>query len=299
MLEVFLTVATAYLLKSLKVFSEEHARVLINYVLYFSLPTLAFKVAYNLGFSKEVLLVGFSAWLVITFTLCVSFVVGKALRLSSSDLRSFIVSSAFGNTAFLGYPYSFSFYGEGGLHYAVIYDSVGSFLAVSSIGFFVLSGRLNLKQVLTFPPFLGLLSGFLLRPLQLPAEFLKFVEFVSASLLPVVLFSLGLSFNLSVVGRSVRFIALVLFIKMLLSPFVALMLLKALPLEPLAYKVAVLESAMPTMITASLLVAKFGLNVSLAIASASLGILSSFLILPLWVFVILQKFCNNPLVCGT
>ncbi|RME10336.1 MAG: AEC family transporter, partial [Aquificota bacterium] len=254
MLEVFLTVSLAYTLKRLGLFSEEHSRVLVNYVLYFALPLLSFKTAHSLGLSREVFLVGAGAWLVIAFCLLSSYALGRLMRLDGVNLRTLMMVSAFGNTAFLGYPYSFSYFGEEGLKYAVIYDSVGSFLAVSSVGFLIVSGKVDIKSIVLFPPFLGLISGFALRGYDLPASLWKFVDFSVASLLPVVLFSLGLSLEFSRMGRDLKLLGIAMGTKMLLSPLFALLVLKFFPLSETAYRVSVLESAMPTMITASVLV---------------------------------------------
>ncbi len=286
MLEVFLTVSLAYLLKRLGIFSEDHSRVLVNYVLYFALPLLSFKTAHHLGLSKEVLLVGSGAWFVIALCLLASYLIGRLIKLDASNLRTLMMVSAFGNTAFLGYPYSFSYLGDEGLRYAVIYDSVGSFLAVSSVGFLIVSGRVDIKSIVLFPPFLGLMSGFMLRGYELPQVLWKFVDFSVASLLPVVLFSLGLSLEFSRMGKDIRLLAAAVGIKMFLSPLFALLVLRAFPLSETAYKVSVLESAMPTMITASVLVLRYGLNHNLAFASAGLGIVLSFLSVPLWVFIL-------------
>lgn len=283
MLEVFLTVSLAYTLKRLGLFSQEHSRVLVNYALYFSLPLLSFKTFYHLGFSKEVFFVGAGAWLVIVFCAGVSFLAGRLMGLDSVNLRSFIMASSFGNTAFLGYPYSFAYFGKEGLSYAVVYDSVGSFLAVSSLGFFIVSGSVNLRGIIFFPPFIGLVGGFLLRGYELPQIVWKFVDFSVASLLPVVLFSLGLSLEFSSLRKEVRLVALAMSIKMVLSPLFALLTLKLLPLSETAYRVSVIESAMPTMIAASALVLRFGLNHHLAFASAGLGTVLSFVSVPLWV----------------
>lgn len=286
MLEVFLTVSIAYLFKRLGLFSSEHSKALVNYVLYFALPQLSFKTAHQIGFSKDVAFISLGAWMVIISSIACAYLIGRLIRLDKHNLRSLMVVSAFGNTAFLGYPYAFSYFGAEGLKYAVIYDSIGSFLAVSSLGFLIIKGGLNLRSVLFFPPFLGLVFGFLLRSLSLPDYVWKFVDFSVASLLPVVLFSLGLSFELSHVGKDLRLLIVALGIKMFLSPILAVALFKLLPIDPLAYKVAVLESSMPTMITASLLMLKYGLNHNLAFASAGVGMLLSFLTVPLWVFVI-------------
>ncbi len=286
MLEVLFTVSIAYLFKRLGIFSKEHSGVLVNYVLYFALPLLSFKTAHQLGLSQEVVFVGLGAWLVIALCMLTAYLLGKLFKLDNLNLRTLMMASAFGNTAFLGYPYSFAYFGEEGLEYAVIYDSVGSFLAVSSVGFFIVSGKVDVKSIVLFPPFLGLVFGFFLKGYEPPEAFWRFVDFSTASLLPVVLFSLGLSLEFSQMGKDVKLLASAIGIKMVLSPLFALLIFKGLLISETAYKVAVLESAMPTMITASILVLKYGLNHNLAFASAGLGIVLSFVSIPLLVYIL-------------
>ncbi|MFN7064855.1 MAG: AEC family transporter [Aquificaceae bacterium] len=287
MLEIFLTFSTAYILRRLRVFSPEDAKVLVNYVLYFALPLMSFKIAHSLGLSREVLYVGASAWLVILFSLLCAYLTGRVMRLDSVNLRSLMMASAFGNTAFLGYPYSFAYFGEEGLRYAIVYDNAGSFLAVSSVGLFLVSGRIDIRSLLLFPPFLGLMAGFALRGYSLPIFLQKFIDFSSASLLPVVLFSLGIALDLSYVRKEKKLLLVALLLKMFLSPLFALIFLSLFPMERLSYKVCVLQSAMPTMIMASILTLRYGLNYSLTFASAGVGILLSFLTVPFWVRVIM------------
>ncbi|MCS7171048.1 MAG: AEC family transporter [Aquificaceae bacterium] len=286
MSEVLFTVSVAYFLKRLGVFSEEHSRVLVNYVLYFALPALSFKTAYGLGLSWDVAMVTTGAWAIITLSLALAYIAGKLIKLEQSNLRTLMMISAFGNTAFLGYPYSFAYFGEHGLKYAVIYDSMGSFLAVSSVGLLILKGGLDMRSLILFPPFLGLVFGFFLKGYQLPAFLWSFIDFVVSSLLPVVLFSLGLSLKFSHIARDRKLLVLALCIKMLAAPLIALLVLKLIPMNPTAYKVSVLESAMPAMITASVLVLKYGLNHNLAFAGAGIGMVISFFSIPLWVRIL-------------
>ncbi len=72
-----------------------------------------------------------------------------------------------------------------------------------------------------------------------------------------------------------------LFFKLALSPLLAYGVFGFLPLPEVAKKVGVLESGMPTMMTASLIAVRFGLEPSLASASAGIGMLVSFFTIPL------------------
>ncbi|MEN3039749.1 MAG: AEC family transporter, partial [Candidatus Kryptonium sp.] len=66
-----------------------------------------------------------------------------------------------------------------------------------------------------------------------------------------------------------------------------------LPIDNTAYMVSVLESAMPTMIMASVLVLKYGLNHNLAFASAGIGIVISFFSVPFWVLLLENLLTNR------
>lgn len=72
-----------------------------------------------------------------------------------------------GNTSFMGIPLVNAFFGEVGIPYAVIYDQIGSFLALATYGSLVVAvyggqgerptWRTVAKKIATFPPFLALL----------------------------------------------------------------------------------------------------------------------------------------------
>ncbi|ADO44664.1 Auxin Efflux Carrier [Hydrogenobacter thermophilus TK-6] len=281
MLEVLLIVASGYLLRKIGVFKKEDARVFINYVIYLALPVVSFRSAHSLGISKSVIFVVLLAWIAIIFCLVVSFILGKVLRLKGSDLRTFLLVSSFGNTAFLGYPYALSFFGQEGLRYAVIYDSLGSFLLVSTVGFLISRGSVNLKELFTFPPFIGLVLGFSLRSYNFDTALKGALDTLAFSLSPVILFALGLSVSFVGIKRYLSISLFALFIKMVVSFLITYQVAKALKMEPLAFKISLLESSMPSMMMSGVLALKYGLNHELAFASIGLGLLFSFVIVPL------------------
>ncbi|MGB9873850.1 MAG: AEC family transporter [Hydrogenobacter sp.] len=289
MLEVILLVILAYFLKKVRIFKEEDAKVLINYIIYITLPAVSFRSAHSLGINRSVLVVVALAWSGIILCMLVSFLVGKALGLGDKDLRVFLLVSSFGNTAFLGYPYTLSFFGQEGLKYAVIYDSLGSFLLVSTLGFFVSIGKVHIKELLSFPPFLGLLLGFLLKDYNLHPEVIKVLDTVAGSLSPVVLFTLGLSLSYSGIKKYLPISLLALLIKMFLSVLITYQMGYLLKAQGIAFKVSLLESGMPSMMMAGILSLRYGLNYELAFATVGLGLLLSFITLPIF-----MRFLVSP-----
>jgi predicted permease len=288
MFEVVLPIIGGKLLRHFGVFQEEQEKVLINYVMHFSLPILAFKAGHQIKLGVEVIKVSFLAWVSIVLCMLVAYFIARLYKLSNKDLRTFLLVSSFGNTAFLGYPYAFSYFGQEGLQIAIIYDNLGSFLMVSFLGVMVASGKPNLKEVLLFPPFLGLVLGFVLRGIPLHPSLEEALDFVALSTLPVVLFALGLSLSLSGIRDNLKFSLLAILIKVSVSVLAVSLVGRFMELSPIAFKVSLLESAMPPMMFSAVLALRYNLNPNLAFASVGLGMVLSFFYVP---FVV--KYCGG------
>jgi predicted permease len=288
MLEVVLPIIGGKLLRHFGVFQKEQERVLINYVMHFSLPILAFKAGHQIKLGVEVIKISFLAWASIVLCMSVAYVIARLYKLSNKDLRTFLLVSSFGNTAFLGYPYAFSYFGQEGLQIAIIYDNLGSFLMVSFLGVMVASGKPDLKEVLLFPPFLGLVFGFVLRGIPLHPSLDKTLDFVALSTLPVVLFALGLSISLGGIRDNLKFSFLAVLIKVSVSILAVSLVGRFMELSPIAFKVSLLESAMPPMMFSAVLALRYNLNPNLAFASVGLGMVLSFFYVP---FVV--KYCGG------
>jgi predicted permease len=270
-------------------FSKRSKReVLINYVMHFALPILAFKKGHQIKLGLEVIKIFSLAWASIVLCMSVAYIIAQLFRLSNKDLRTFLLVSSFGNTAFLGYPYAFSYFGQEGLQIAIIYDNLGSFLMVSFLGVIVASGKPDLKEVLLFPPFLGLVLGFVLRGIPLHPSLEEALDFVAHSTLPVILFALGLSINLSGIRDHLKLSLLAILIKVSVSVLAVYLVGRFMELSPVAFKVSLLESAMPPMMFSAVLALRYNLNPNLAFASVGLGMILSFFYVPLVV-----KYCGG------
>ncbi len=281
MLEVVLPIIAGKLLKRFGIFQEGQERVLINYVMHFSLPVLAFKAGHQIELGVEVIKVSGVAWFSIILCMLIGYLFTKLYKLSDKDLRTFFLVSSFGNTAFLGYPYAFSFFGQEGLQIAIIYDNLGSFLMVSFLGVMVAHGKPDLREALLFPPFLGLVLGFSTKEIPLHPSLEKALDFVALSTLPVVLFALGLAISLGGIKAHLKLSILSILIKVLVSLFATLLIGSFINLSPLAFKVSILESVMPPMMFSAVLALRYNLNPNLAFASVGFGMFLSFLYVPL------------------
>ena len=276
-----LVILTAYSVKKAGLMKEEHAGALINYVVYFALPALTLKEVSNIHIDITALGTVAIAWGSILSSLLIGYSVGSLLKLEDKTLKSFVLVSSFGNTAFLGYPFAFSLFGAEGLKYAVLYDQLGSFIAVITLGFTIATGKPSFRTVATFPPLIALLVGLLLRGTTMPEPVNTTLETAGMSLIPTVLFALGLKLSVRDIMDSVKLSSLALIIKMVVVPISLSILLNQLSLSDLPYRVALLETAMPPMVMSGVLAIQYGLDTKLAVSSITLGIILSFITVPL------------------
>ena len=271
---------SAYFLKFVGVFREKHSEVFVNYVLYFALPALTFDLARNIEVSVSSAGVVLTAWASTGLGLLFSALLSKVLRLGTETKRALMLLSSLGNTAFLGYPFAWAYFGESGFTYAVLYDQIGSFLAVITLGFVIAIGKIDLREVITFPPLFALIAGFLMKGHNVPQPVEKFLDIAGGSLIPTVLFALGLKLSLSNLRGSALTGTIAIAIKMIAVPLCIFAVLKVSGAEGEPYRVALLQSSMPPMVMAGILAMRFGLDFSLALFAITGGMLVSFVSVP-------------------
>ncbi|WP_339138183.1 MAG: AEC family transporter [Candidatus Electrothrix sp. GW3-4] len=285
-----LLLALGRLLDYLKIFPPGADKSLNLYVIYIALPALILRQVPGLAFSGEYLAPLIMPWLVLLFSGLLVFLLCRLLHWSREITGALLLMVPLGNTAFLGLPMVEHFFGPEAVSSAVLYDQFGSFLILSSYGAFILalygSGEkprpwVVLKKVLTFPPFLTLLVALFLRGIVLPAWWQPNLSLISQSMTPVVMVSIGIQMRLFLPRHELLPLALGLVLRLLITPLIFLWACRYLQLSGRAVQVALLETAMPSMIMASVLASVAGLKPRLTSAMAAYGIGCAFVTLPI------------------
>jgi predicted permease len=272
-------------------FADNAAEVLNRFVLYICLPAAVLKFAPRLQLDMS--LIGLIAvpWIVLLASIVSVSLLAKLLRFSEAERAVLLLCVPLGNTSFLGYPLVQAMLGDAALPHAVVYDQFGSFLILSSWGLWVLAryggdARPRLRdiglRVLRFPPFIALILALTVMPAEPPAPIAALLTRLADALLPVVAMAVGLSVRLRLPREELAPLASGLVLKLLLMPALIWMLLPVLGLSGVRAQAAVLETAMPSMITAGALAISHGLAPRLAAALVGYGIVLSLISLPLW-----------------
>ncbi|WP_333608109.1 AEC family transporter [Arsukibacterium sp.] len=286
-----------YALRQLPSMPQSSGIALNLYVLYVALPALILKNIPLLQFSSELLIPALTPWILVVLVILSVLLLSKAFGWSREITGALLIILPLGNTSFLGFPMTQALFGNEGMPYAVVYDQIGSFIALATYVTIVAAiysptaAKPSLKgiaiKIVTFPSFIALCVGLLLRDVSYPPLANALIDNLAATLVPVVMIAVGfqLSFRFCKQELSPLFSALV--VKLALMPLTAWLIWSSLGQSGLAVQVSVFQAAMPPMISAGAVAIMAGLAPRLVSGIIGFGILCGLVSLPI-VFWLLQ-----------
>ena len=269
--------------------------VLNGFIIHVSLPAITLLYIHDLTVSGDVFFMAAMPWLHFGLGALFFLLLGKLLDLPRATVGALLLTGGMGNTSFLGLPMIEAFYGKEGLASGIIVDQLGSFMVLSTLGITVAGiysdGKPSpgdiVKRIIFFPPFIALVIAFLLLGTDYPDWFSAVLRRLGDTLAPLALFSVGYQLNPVHFRGNGLGLSLGLGFKLLLAPlFLYLFYVHFLGLGGLPIKVTLFEAAMPPMVTAGIIATEHGINPPLANLMVAVGVVLSFLTLPLWWMVL-------------
>ncbi|WP_144393799.1 AEC family transporter [Pleionea sediminis] len=278
------------LLRRFSSFPDNSADVLNRYVIWIALPALILSTVPSLTLEPTALIPMAVAWIILLVSAFVVIVVSKQLQWANSTRCVLLLLVPLGNTSFVGIPLVSALIGEEGVVYAILYDQLGSFLALSSYGPIVLAihgdDRVSLKSVghkiITFPPFIALIVAVLLSFIGMPKNIETAAQSIGATLVPVVMVAVGFQWQFKLPGEDRLPMVFGLVFKLFLAPALAFILLIPFTMDDFIRHTVVLEAGMASMVSAAALAISHGQNPRLASALVGYGILLSLITVPVW-----------------
>jgi len=288
-LPFLILLAAGYLMRRIPGFPVDTDRSLNLYVIYVALPALVLVQVPKLVLSSELMAPLIMPWLVVAVSGSLVWMLCRAFGWSRQITGALLLMVPLGNTSFLGIPMVEMFFGSPGVKYAILYDQFGSFLALSTYGTFILalygggeqpSLRKTVRKIVLFPPFIALAAAMALRSLAFPAWLVSMLELTARSLVPVVLVAIGFQMRLRMPTSELLPFTVGMTARLLVVPLMFIMACRLSGLGGQAIQVSLLETAMPSMVTAGALASIAGLEPRLTSALVGYGILASFITLP-------------------
>lgn len=270
---------------------EGLAKSLNWWVLYIALPATVLEIIPKLEFNASLWFLFVSMWLIFICAWWLFHQLGTRLGWSRGSIGAIVLTAGLCNTSFVGFPLIEALRGKQALSHAAIADQLGAFMAMSIGGALLMAfyagGRADARsitrRILLFPPFIALLAAILVA--QTPGWPLLVDEVlarISVSLAPLALFSVGLQLRLALSKHRIAPLLTGLGWKLGAAPLLVYVLGRTLEISQPILTVSVLEAAMAPMISAAILAEQANLDPPLANMMVGLGILISFVTVPLW-----------------
>jgi len=287
---ILLLLLIGYALKFIPAFPKNTASVLTSFVIYVSLPALILVQIPKLPFSEEMLVPSLMPWVMVLISAAFVLGLAKVFKWNRSITGALMLLVPLGNTSFFGIPMVEAFFGEAYIPYALLYDQVGTFLALATYGSVVIAvysgdGKTDVKsivkKIVTFPPLVALVVAFAFYTVPFPEELVFMLESLAATLIPLVIIAVGLKMEFNFEKEHLSPMAVGLGIKLVITPLIALGMIYLLQLKSEAAYVAVFEAGMPPQISAWALAMTAGLSPKLGAMMVGFGIIISLVTLPL------------------
>lgn len=288
MLPVLGLLACGVLARRTRALPDGTAAVLDRVVIVLALPGLVLARVPQLEISAETAVPIAVAWGTLVLLVGLVAVLSRLLHWSRLVTGTMLLCVPLGNTSFLGFPAVEALLGSDHLGPAIVYDQLGTFLALATWGTFVAarwgSGAAPTvtsvtRRVLTFPPFVALVVAVVARGTGLPGPVADVAELLGAMLTPLTMLSIGLRLRVPPLD-AVPTVAIGLGLRMLVAPAAVAGVALWLGADGVVWDTATLEAAMPPMVTAGIIAIDAGLDERLATALTGGGILLALVTLP-------------------
>lgn len=283
---IFTYLILGYLFSKTVFYKQSIPNILNKLVIYISLPAMILLQIPKLQFSSDNLIPVVIAWSVIIVSAFLVIVISRFYQFTKDVEGALLLVVPLGNTSFLGIPIIEAYYGDVVLPYVLIYDQLGSFLALATYGTFivsyyssdtVVSGRVIIKKLFTFPPFLFLLIAFLFIGVEFNATVEYVLSIFSSTIVPFALLAVGMQLKLILPKNDIKPLSIALLIKLMIAPLIAIIICKIFNWNNEIAVVSIMEAGMAPMITAGVMASMAGIAPRLVSAILGYGIVLSFI----------------------
>jgi predicted permease len=234
---------------------------------YLLLPFLVFDIFYTTPMNLSFYYIVVTSLIIMVLLIGVGLISSHLLHYSKSERNAFLLSTIFPNSGNYGVPIILFAFGKQGVVYAmplmvfhaILMGFVGIYIAANGRG----SVKMALQTVLKQPMNYAIIPALLLQKfqIQIPGNFMKSIELVSNTSIPIIMIILGMQLaNVTVRNMNWGRISLATFIRLIISPVLAFLVCLLFPIDPLLRNVIIVMAAMPSAANTTLYAIQFNAN---------------------------------------
>jgi len=281
--------------------AEQTRLVLTTVVYYLLLPAMVLDVLWKAQLGLHSLQYSFLAVACIVFAIICSWLVGTLVKFENRRLGAVILAAAFPNATYLGLPVLEQTFGSWARSVAIQIDLFAAAPVLFTLGTMIArhygeESSENARSMLSYlnaPPFWAAAVAVILNLNGVAAPFwlVGVLQKLSAAVVPLMLFSLGLALSWNAITlRNIPYVIPVMFIRMLLTPLFAIVLVSYLSIGGDYRAAAVLDLAMPSMVLGIVFCDRYRLDSSLYAMNVTITTLASLITLPFWHDVVMNHW---------
>ena len=279
--------------------AEQTRQVLTTVVYYWLLPAMVLEVLWSADIGWHSLLYTLLGMTCIIAAMLCIWMVGAVFRFEDRRLGAMILAAAFPNVTYLGLPVLEQAFGGWARSVVIQMDLFAATPLLFTVGAMIArrygeeatEKPRSLWLFFNAPPFWAAALAVMLNlsGCVAPVWFLGILQKLSAAVVPLMLFSLGLALSWQAVSvRNMPYIIPVIIIKMALMPLLAMMLVGVLPIDGEYKAAAALDLAMPSMLLGIVFCDRYRLDSSLYAMAVTLTTAISLITLPFWHGVLMK-----------
>lgn len=262
---LFLIMVVGFFSRKKEYINPSVNRSLSELLINITLPSMII-ASFNFKFSKDMLNVGISLFLISLIIHLSLLLIGKFLykRFNENEMKVLWFITLFSNCGFMGYPVVESIYGKIGLFYAALFNIPFNILMWTA-GVFIFSGKGDIKsakKALLNPGIVSVFIGLFifLFSLKLPIPIQKTLELVGSMTTPLSMIIIGSTLADSKITSifESKSIYIGTIVRLILIPVTTFIFLKYFGLKDFYLSIPVIITAMPAAANTVIMAEKFG-----------------------------------------
>ena len=288
---ILVCLAIGVVLRLTKRLPEIAPKVLAGWVINVALPAAALRNVHEVSVDLDWVLAAASPWIGVLLAIAFLVPVSRSLGWSRQRLGALVLVAGWGNTSFVGLPVISAYAGDAWLGLGLFIDLFGSYLALSTVGIAIATAcssgafdwRKIVRRIATFPPFIAIVVALATNHLDRPVWIGGVLETLALTLTPLALAAVGCAIRIDRFAGRIAALGIGLSFRLILAPLAFLLLYGALGQlrDPVA-RVAILETAMPPMLGASIIAMDHDLEPDLVALLIGIGIPLSMVTAMIW-----------------